>query len=95
MWLLYGGAIVAAVYRSYRTAIAHSGILSDCAAMVLAIQLLIVGLCFTGPVFNTQFGIIFWLTTALVAGCERTLVLEEWEAMNAAEQGEGGSEEMA
>jgi len=82
MWLLYGGGIIAAVYNTYRTAIAHHGIVSDCAVMVLALQLLIVGLCFTGPVFNTQYGIMFWLMTALLAGCERTLALEDWHARN-------------
>ncbi len=80
MWVFYGGAILAAILHSYRTALRRSGILSDCAAMSLAIQLLIVGLCFTGPVFNTQFGIMFWLMSALVAGCERTLMLEEYYA---------------
>jgi hypothetical protein len=89
MLAVHGGAIVAAAYHSYRTALMHAGVLSDCAAMALAIQLLIVGLCFTGPVFNTQIGIMFWLTTALLAGCRRTLALEEWYAMNEASDAEG------
>jgi hypothetical protein len=88
MWLFYGGAIVSAVYYSYRTAVVHTGVLSDCAAMVLAVQLLIAGLCFTGPVFNTQFGIMFWLSTAVLAGCERTLVMEEWYAQQQAAEAE-------
>ena len=49
--------------------------LNDYAAMVLTIQLFIAGLCFTGPVFNTQLGIRFWLVTAVLLGSERTLML--------------------
>ncbi len=94
MWVFYGGAIMVAMFYSYRTAVKHSGVISDCAAMALAIQLLIVGLCFTGPVFNTQFGIIFWLMPALVAGCERTLLLEEWYAMHEASEDENASDEI-
>ena len=94
MWLLYGGAIIAAMYRIYRIAIEQSGALSDCAAMTLAVQLLIVGLCFTGPVFNTQFGIMFWLSTALVAGCERTLAYTDWYAMHEPAEAEEVPERM-
>jgi hypothetical protein len=80
MWLLYPAALVLAVRQSYRLAVERDGLLNDLAMMVMAIQLLIAGLCFTGPVFNTQMGIIFWLVTAILAGCERTLSIQAWEA---------------
>jgi hypothetical protein len=38
------------------------------ATIVLSIQVTIIGLCFTGPVFNTQLGIEFWTITAALFG---------------------------
>jgi hypothetical protein len=49
---------------------------ADLATMVFSIQMLVVGLCFTGPVFNTQMGIMYWLLTAGAYGAERTAVIE-------------------
>ena len=40
--------------------------------MVLTVQVLMIGLCFTGPVFNTQVGIVFWLLSACAFGAQRT-----------------------
>jgi hypothetical protein len=80
MWLFYGAALAAAVRYSYTRAAARDDPLSDFAEMVLVMQLLIVGLCFTGPVFNTQMGIMFWLCTAVLIGAERTLAIEAWNA---------------
>jgi hypothetical protein len=80
MWLLYPVALMLALRQSYRLAVEPDGPLNDLAMMVMAIQLLIAGLCFTGPVFNTQMGIIFWLATAILAGCNRTLSIQAWEA---------------
>ena len=71
MWLFYGGALVAAMRHSYRLAGASEGALRDLATMVFCVQLVIVGLCFTGPVFNTQVGIQFWLVTAVLYGAAR------------------------
>ena len=53
--------------------------------MVLSVQVLVIGLCFTGPVFNTQMGIIFWLLSASVYGAERTALLAEQQALEDAE----------
>ena len=52
--------------------------LSDAAVTLFVVQLLVVGLCFTGPVFNTQVGIMFWLATAMLYGCHRTLQIQDW-----------------
>jgi hypothetical protein len=78
MWLFYPAAIVAAMRFTYRLAIEPGGALSDYALMVLLIQLLMAGLCFTGPPFNTQLGIIFWLVTAILFGSARTLWTEAY-----------------
>ena len=71
MWLFYGGALLVAMVYSYRQATVAGGAVRDLATMVFCIQLVIVGLCFTGPVFNTQLGIEFWLVTAVLFGAGR------------------------
>ena len=78
--LFYSCALGAAIRHTYKIAIVHSHPLSDLATMVLLIQLLIAGLTLTGPVFNTQVGILFWLLTAMLAGANRTLLVEAWYA---------------
>jgi hypothetical protein len=78
LWVAYGGAIFLALRHSYRLAVHASGTIADCATIIFAIQLFITGLCLTGPVFNTQFGIVFWLLAAVLYGCQRTLVYQEW-----------------
>ena len=54
--------------------------------MVLSVQVLVIGLCFTGPVFNTQMGIVFWLLSASVYGAERTALFEEHQALLAEDE---------
>jgi hypothetical protein len=88
MWVLYPMALFLAMRYSYRRAIDPTGTLNDSATTVLAIQLLLVGLCFTGPVFNTQVGMMFWLTTAMLYGAERTGAIEAWQAESEAWQPE-------
>ena len=75
--------------RLHRRPITHTGSrdrrethLSDLATMVLTVQVLIIGLCFTGPVFNTQMGIVFWLLSASVYGAQRTAFLSEQQALD-------------
>jgi D-alanyl-lipoteichoic acid acyltransferase DltB (MBOAT superfamily) len=69
MWLLYGGAIFMALRTSYRIAVrAASSSLQDVATLVLCMQVTIFGLCFTGPMFNTQLGILFWAVTGALYG---------------------------
>jgi hypothetical protein len=38
-------------------------------------------LCFTGPIFNTQVGIVFWLLSACAFGAQRTAFLAEQQAI--------------
>ena len=85
MWVFYPIALGLAMRFSYRLAIARADELNEAAMAVFAIQLLLVGLCFTGPVFNTQVGMMFWLATAMLYGAMRTRVLETLEEENEAE----------
>jgi hypothetical protein len=88
MWVLYPAGLLMAIRYSYRLAIERGGALNDAAMTILAIQLLLVGLCFTGPVFNTQVGMMFWLTTAMLYGAERTGAIEAWQAESEAQYAE-------
>jgi hypothetical protein len=76
MWVLYGTAIAMAMRYSYRIAIMREHPLHELAGMALSVQVLIAGLCFTGPAFNTQLGILFWLMTAVVFAAQRTAVIQ-------------------
>ena len=69
LWLLYGGALFVALHYSYRAAVrALTPAAQDIATIVLCLQLTIVCLCLTGPVFNTQLGILFWAMTGALFG---------------------------
>jgi len=69
MWVCYGGALASAVWFAYRTAIdGGTESIRYFATLILAVQLTMIGLCFTGAVFNTQLGIQFWTLTAALAG---------------------------
>ena len=83
LWACYAAAIASATYHVYRVAGLSETHLSDLATMVFTVQVLIIGLCFTGPVFNTQTGIVFWLLSASVFGAHRTAVLSEQQELEA------------
>lgn len=69
LWLLYGGALLMALHYSYRAAVrAPTPAAQDIATIVLGLQLTVVCLCLTGPVFNTQLGILFWAMTGALFG---------------------------
>jgi hypothetical protein len=64
MWIFYGGALIAAMGYSLHLALQpRSRELAHLAAVVLGLQLVIAGSGLAGPVFNTGFGILFWLLT--------------------------------
>lgn len=73
MWVLYGGAVLAALLASYRLAVkrAISPELAEVSMVVLAVQVLIAGFGWAGPVFNTQLGILFWFLASALHGAER------------------------
>jgi hypothetical protein len=89
LWLFYGIALFLAVRNTYRVAIDTTDPLHDLASMILSVQILIVGLCLTGPVFNTQLGIVFWLITAMLFGAQRTLALEPVDEVELEGESEG------
>jgi hypothetical protein len=69
MWVLYGGAIILAML--YALPVAASGArgpLADLAAVVLCIELSIVGVAMVGPAFNAPLGIEFWMLAAALHG---------------------------
>jgi hypothetical protein len=84
LWLLYGGAIFMALLFSYRAAVrALTASAQDIATIVLCLQLTIVCLCLTGPVFNTQLGILFWALTGALFGATHARVepeIDDYEA---------------
>ena len=91
LWVCFTGAIGTATLYTYRIASSAETHLSDLATMVLTVQVLVIGLCFTGPVFNTQMGIVFWLLSASVYGAERTALYAGYYA----QETEAGDEEPA
>jgi hypothetical protein len=97
MWIFYPAAILTAMAFSYRLATQRDGALNEAATIVLTMQLLLVGLCFTGPLFNTQMGMMFWLCTAMLYGAMRTQALEaaELDQLAEAETHEGESDPWA
>ena len=77
MWICYGGALASASRLAYVGAVGRStDSLQYLSAIVLAFQLTVIGLCLTGPVFNTQLGMIFWLATGALYGATRDW--DEW-----------------
>jgi hypothetical protein len=75
MWVLYGGALVLALLTTYRRCLQRfSSELADVALITLGVQVLIVGLAWAGPAFNTQMGILFWFVTSALHGATRGAV---------------------
>jgi len=67
--LLYCGALFVALRYSYVHAVAPiARTWQDTAVIVLCMQLIVISLCMTGPVFNTQMGIMFWAVTGGLFG---------------------------
>jgi hypothetical protein len=73
MWFLYGGALLAAIRYAYLVALhGADDTLRSMATVVLTFLVGIVGMCFSGPVFNTQLGIVFWTLAALFGVVDAT-----------------------
>jgi hypothetical protein len=80
LWLLYGGALAAAVRFTYNLAVRNaSKAWQDVAIIVLCLQLILIALCMTGPVFNTQLGIMFWAITGALYGATRSRSEHAWD----------------
>jgi hypothetical protein len=95
LWMCFTGAIANATLYTYRIASSAETHLSDLATMVLTLQVLVIGLCFTGPVFNTQMGIVFWLLSASVYGAERTALYADYYAQDTEDEATAENEETA
>jgi hypothetical protein len=86
--LLYAGALLVAIRYTYVHAVAPTDrAWQDAAVIVLCMQLILILLCMTGPVFNTQLGIMFWAVTGAIFGAtvsgDRALWDEHHEAQHA------------
>jgi hypothetical protein len=93
MWLCYGGALVSALRFGYLLAVrAETEWLQYFGTIALCIQLTIIGLCFTGPVFNTQLGILFWTVTAALLGAAEVWHAREDESLLEIEDSSGVDE---
>ena len=69
MWLFYGGALLVGVLSTLRVALHRTrNEVADLAAPVLAVQALIIGMSFAGPVFNTQMALMFWFIVSALHG---------------------------
>lgn len=79
MWVLYGGAILQAMYFAYgQSVFSRDKALRYSAGMVFCLMLFIVGMTMAGPAFNTQFGTMFWLLAAALYGAANPVVVRRY-----------------
>ena len=84
MWILYGGALASALALAYRSAVDRSpDSVRYPSAIVLVFQIALVGLCLTGPVFNSQLGVLFWMITGALYSATRGARRERLAALAA------------
>jgi hypothetical protein len=77
--LLYCGALVVAIRSAYTHAVAPvDRTWQDAAVIVLCMQVILISLCMTGPVFNTQMGIMFWAVTGALFGATLDREPDRW-----------------
>jgi hypothetical protein len=72
MWFTYGGALVLSLLFVYRQAAASEARLAYSALTIFSLNLIVVGLTFAGPAFNTQLGIQYWFLTGLLYAAVRS-----------------------
>jgi hypothetical protein len=72
MWFTYGGALVLSMLFVYMQAVASEAKFAYSALTVFSLNLIVVGLTFSGPPFNTQLGIQYWFLTGLLYAAVRT-----------------------
>lgn len=67
MWIIYGGAILVSLLFVYRLAsAAPDPRLAFSALTVLSLNIIVVGMSFSGPTFNTQLGVQYWFLTGVL-----------------------------
>jgi hypothetical protein len=81
MWIFYGGGLFAALATAYRFAKqVRSPLTADLATIVLGLMMLVVGMSFAGPVFNTQTGVLFWFMAGSLHGAGSGLLRRQLQA---------------
>ncbi|MDQ3804560.1 MAG: hypothetical protein M3416_12095 [Acidobacteriota bacterium] len=74
MWLFYGAALAAALRYAYRQSVSAADRETlQAARIVFCFLLIIAGVSFAGPAFNTQLGIQFWFLFAALHGAQARL----------------------
>lgn len=69
MWILYGGAVLAAMAYALRLTVkSRDPDIAYLAGLVLCLEGMIFGIAWAGPAFNTQLGIQFWTLSAALHG---------------------------
>lgn len=68
MWFFYGGAIVLSFLGVFGLTGSRDPQIGHAALAVLGLQALIAGMAVSGPVFNTQLGMVFWTAIAALHG---------------------------
>ncbi|HEX7313449.1 MAG TPA: hypothetical protein VF297_05985 [Pyrinomonadaceae bacterium] len=66
MWFTYGGAILLSLLFVYKQAVLFDSRLAYSALTIFSLNVIVVGLAFSGPAFNTQLGIQYWFLTGLL-----------------------------
>lgn len=72
MWLTYGGALVLSMFFVYRQAATSEARFAYSALTIFTLNLIVVGLTFSGAAFNTQLGIQYWFLTGLIYAAVRS-----------------------
>lgn len=76
MWFLYGGAILLSLVYLYRVSVSLNDIrLAYLASVILCLNCFVVGVSFSGPVFNNQLGMQFWFLSGALYGVGRRVSL--------------------
>ena len=68
LWISMGAALAAGLRASYLVAVHADGSLQESGTAILCLQLTLLAICLSGPVFNTQLGIQYWALTAALWG---------------------------
>ena len=68
LWIAMGAALAAGLRASYLVAVRADGSLQESGTAILCVQLTLLAICLSGPVFNTQLGIQYWALTAALWG---------------------------
>lgn len=83
MWMLYGGAVLVALWKAFSLTKSKDPLLAENAIVVLSLNTYILILCMNAPVFNTQLGILFWTLAGALHGSTSSQDLAPPRALHA------------